>query len=223
METTDAIQGWRSIRKYKSDSIPEASLKKVLEAGRRAPSWENVQPWHFIVVEDPGVKGKLSQLAMGQPHVVAAPAVIAVCGDLSAWDKPKNKAALMELMEAGVIQVTEDIIDGFMLKSPVFCVAEHGPSVILSRTFEQLGIAYGFMAVEAVNQGLGMCMIGAFGNKVTGEAKELYEEIRKTLGLPESMYLLTLLTLGVPDEAPRPRPRKAFDAVVSRGKFGQTL
>jgi nitroreductase len=75
METTDAIQGWRSIRKYKSDSIPEASLKKVLEAGRRAPSWENVQPWHFIVVEDPGVKGKLSQLAMGQPHVVAAPAV----------------------------------------------------------------------------------------------------------------------------------------------------
>lgn len=223
METTEAIQGWRSIRKYKTDPIPEASLRKILEAGRRTPSWENVQPWHFIVIEDQAVKEKLSQLAMGQPHVVSAPTVIAVCGDLSAWDKPKNKAALMELAEAGVIPVTEEVIDGFMLQNPVFCVAQHGPSVILSRTFEQLGIAYGFMAIEAVNQGVGMCMVGAMGNKVTGELKELYEEVQGILNLPENMYLLTLLTLGIPDETPRERPRKAFDAIVSKEKIGQKL
>ena len=223
METTQAIQNWRSIRKYKSDPIPEASLREILEAGRRAPSWENVQPWHFIVVEDQSVKEKLSQLSMGQPHVVSAPVVLAVCGDLSAWDKPKNKAALMELSKEGVIPATEEMIDGFMLKSPVFCVAEHGPSVILSRTFEQLGIAYGFMAIEAVNQGVGMCMVGAMGNKVTGEMKELYEEIHSILNLPDNMYLLTLLTLGIPDETPKARPRKAFDAIVSREKVGQTF
>jgi len=221
METTEAIQKWRSIRKYKKDPVPETSLRKILEAGRRAPSWENIQPWHFIVIEDQGVKEKLSQLAMGQPHVVEAPVIIAVCGDLAAWDKPKNREALMELADAGVIQVTEDIIDGFMLQNPVFCVAEHGPAVILSRTFEQLGIAYGFMGVEAVNQGLGMCMVGALGNEVTGELKELYEEIRSLLGIPENMYLLTLLTLGIPNEDPKARPRKDFDTVVSRGRVGE--
>ncbi len=50
---------------------------------------------------------------------------------------------------------------------------------------------------------------------------ELYEEIKSALGIPEKMYLLTLLTLGIPDESPNARPRKDFDKIVSRGKVGQ--
>jgi hypothetical protein len=77
------------------------------------------------------------------------------------------------------------------------------------------------MGIEAVNQGLGMCIIGAVGNEVTGANKELYEEIKASLSIPDNMYLLTLLTLGVPDEAPTARPRKDFAAIVSREKVGQ--
>lgn len=221
METTNAIHKWRSIRRYKEDPVPKEALKAILEAGRRAPSWENVQPWHFIVVEDSAMKEKLSQLASGQKQVLKAPVVIAVCGDLSSWDRPKNRQALVELVEAGVMKITEDIIDNIVLKDPVFCVAENGPAVILARTFEQLGIAYGFMGIEAVNQGLGMCVVGALSNEATGAKNEIYQKIKSEMGLPEQMYLLALLTLGVPNENPNARPRKAFDAVVSRGKFGQ--
>ncbi len=39
MEVTEAIHKWRSIRKYKSQPIPDETLRKILEAGRRAPSW----------------------------------------------------------------------------------------------------------------------------------------------------------------------------------------
>ncbi|HNR12944.1 MAG TPA: nitroreductase family protein [Thermodesulfobacteriota bacterium] len=221
MDATKAINGWRSIRKYKQDHIPEEILRKVLDAGRRSPSWENVQPWHFIVIQDDAVKEKLVRLASGQKHIAQAPVVIAVCGDLSAWDKPKNREALVELVNAGVINVPQEVIDSVLLKDPVFCVAEHGPAIILGRTLEQLGIAYGFMAIEAVNQGLGMCIVGAFGNEVTESYKELYQEIRGLLAIPETMYLLALLTLGFPDEDPSARPRKTFDAVVSRGKVGR--
>lgn len=221
MDATEAIHQWRSIRKYKDEPIPEKSLRKVLEAGRRAPSWENVQPWHFIVIEDARAKEKLAQLASGQKHIARAPIVIGVCGDLSAWDKPKNREALIQLVNAGVMKVSEDVIDNVLLKDPVFCVAEHGPAIILSRTLEQLGIAYAFMGIEAVNQGLGMCIVGAFGNELTGAQKELYREVRNVLGIPEKMYLLALLTLGVPDEEPKARPRKEFDDVVSRGKVGE--
>jgi nitroreductase len=220
MEVTDAINTWRSIRKYKSQPIPDETLRKILEAGRRAPSWENVQPWHFIVIEDADIKEKLSRLASGQKQVKQAPVVIGVCGDLSAWDKPKNREALMELVQSGVINVPEEVIDNVFLKDPVFCVAENGPAIILSRTFEQLGIAYAFMAIEAVNQGLGMCIVGAFANEITQAQKKLYQEIKTTLGIPEKMYLLCLLNIGVPDEEPKSRPRKLFDTVVSRGKVG---
>lgn len=221
MDATEAIHKWRSIRKYKNEAVREEALRKVLEAGRRAPSWENVQPWHFIVVEDAGVKGKLGQLASGQRHIARAPIVIGVCGDLSAWDKPKNREALVQLVNAGAMKVSEDIIDKVLLNDPVFCVAEHGPAIILGRTLEQLGIVYAFMGIEAVNQGLGMCIVGAFGNELTGAQKELYREVRNVLGIPEKMYLLALLTLGIPDEEPQARPRKEFDNVVSRGKVGK--
>ncbi|MFA6450623.1 MAG: nitroreductase family protein [bacterium] len=220
MDATEAIQGWRSIRRFKEDSVPETALEKVLDAGRRAPSWENVQPWHFIVVEDAALKQKFVALSKGQKFVASAPSVIAVCGDVSAWDKPKNREALMELIEKGVMRATAEIVDNFILKDPVYCVAENGPSVILARTFEQLGIAYGFMCVEAVNQGLGMCIVGAFGNEVTGALNELYEEIRAELALPERMYLLALLPIGIPAEAPDERPRKSLDKIASRGKYG---
>ena len=107
------------------------------------------------------------------------------------------------------------------LKDPVFCVAEHGPAVILSRTFEQLGIAYAFMGIEAINQGLGMCIVGAFGNEVTQAQKALYQEVKEALGIPATMPLLAMLTIGFPDEEPKARPRKDFDAIVSWGKVGK--
>ncbi|MBU2514920.1 nitroreductase family protein [bacterium] len=223
METTEAIHGWRSIRRYKDVPVSDEALRAVLNAGRRAPSWENVQPWHFIVIEEDETKSKLAELASGQKFITKAPIVIAVCGDLSAWEKPKNKEALMELAEAGVMKVNEEIIDKVMLNDPVFCVAENGPAIILSRTFEQLGIAYGFMGIEAVNQGLGMCVVGALNSEVTGTKHELYQEIKAELAIPDKMYLLTLLTLGVPAEEPKARPRKAFDAIVSKGKIGRKL
>jgi len=220
MEVTEAIHKWRSIRKYKSQPIPDETLRKILEAGRRAPSWCNVQPWHFIVIEDPGIKQKLSELAGGQKQVALAPAVIGVCGDLAAWDKPKHREALMELVHSGAINVPEEVIDNVFLKDQTIYVAGHGPAIILSRTFEQLGIAYAFMAIEAINQGLGMGIVGAFGNEITQAQKKLYEEIKASLGIPDNMYLLCMLAIGVPDEEPKPRPRKPFDNIVSRGKVG---
>ncbi len=221
MEATEAIAKWRSIRKFKDEKVPDEKILKILEAGRRAPSWENVQPWHFLVIEDRETKDKLVKLSKGQKFVGAAPVVIGVCGDISAWDKPKNKEALMELVEAGVMKVNEAIIDKVMLEDPLFCVAENGPAMILARTFEQLGIAYGFMGIEAVNQGLGMTIVGAFNNDTAKKKSDLYAELKSDLGLPEDVYLLALLTIGVPDHEPKARPRKPLDKIASRGKYGR--
>jgi len=61
MPLLDAIFRRRSIRRYKSEPVPEQVMKNILEAGRLAPSANNAQPWHFIVVTDPKLKHALSQ------------------------------------------------------------------------------------------------------------------------------------------------------------------
>ncbi len=42
----------RSVRKYKDKQVPENLVRRVLEAGRFAPSAGNSQPWKFIVIRD---------------------------------------------------------------------------------------------------------------------------------------------------------------------------
>ena len=52
MQIHEAIKNRRSVRAYKSDPIPEQSLRKVLEAARLAPSAHNDQDWKFIIIKD---------------------------------------------------------------------------------------------------------------------------------------------------------------------------
>ena len=50
MELVDAIRGRRSIRKFKSDHIPQEMIYEILETARWVPSWGNTQPWEFYVL-----------------------------------------------------------------------------------------------------------------------------------------------------------------------------
>jgi nitroreductase len=60
MSLVAVITSRRSIRKYKPERVSQATLERILEAGRLAPSADNEQPWHFIVVTDLETKDKLS-------------------------------------------------------------------------------------------------------------------------------------------------------------------
>lgn len=79
MDVLDAIRGRRSVRSYQQVEIEPAKLESVLEAGRLAPSANNIQEWKFIVVTRPDVKRQLVNAAVGQRFVAEAPAVIVAC------------------------------------------------------------------------------------------------------------------------------------------------
>ena len=61
MEVMEAIRTRRSIRKYRSDPVPQEDIECLLEAARLAPSWANSQCWHFVVVTDPQVKEAMAE------------------------------------------------------------------------------------------------------------------------------------------------------------------
>ena len=56
MSCIEQILSRRSVRKFRDDAVSEEVLNNILEAGRLAPSANNNQPWHFVVVRDS--KGK---------------------------------------------------------------------------------------------------------------------------------------------------------------------
>lgn len=60
------MQSRRSIRRYQDRSVPDDSIRRLLDAAIWAPSAHNRQPWRFAVIVDPERRASLAQ-AMGQP------------------------------------------------------------------------------------------------------------------------------------------------------------
>jgi nitroreductase len=81
MDTLQAINQRRSVRRF-SKQVPEETLvNTLLEAAIRAPSAGNLQPWFFYAVRDWATRQELSASALSQRHVAEAPVVIVACAD----------------------------------------------------------------------------------------------------------------------------------------------
>ncbi|HHX66128.1 MAG TPA: nitroreductase [Chloroflexi bacterium] len=80
METMQTILERRSIRRYKTDSIPDEDLKQILEAGRQAPSAANRQPWHFVVVRSTEQKQRVAAACNNQMWMADADCILVAVG-----------------------------------------------------------------------------------------------------------------------------------------------
>jgi nitroreductase len=78
METWDAICARRNVRQYKSEPVSEDDLNRIAEAGWRAPSAKNRQPWDFVVVTEQSQLKELSTVWQGAGHIASAAATIAL-------------------------------------------------------------------------------------------------------------------------------------------------
>ncbi len=52
----DLVVNMRAMRRLKTDPVPLDLLRKVLDAGIKAPSGMNTQPWAFLAIREPDAK-----------------------------------------------------------------------------------------------------------------------------------------------------------------------
>jgi nitroreductase len=83
----DLLRKRRSIRKFTSEHVAHEVIETIIEAALRAPSSRSINPWEFIVVNDPQLIGKLSQAKQhGSEFLKNAPLAIVVCADSALSD-----------------------------------------------------------------------------------------------------------------------------------------
>lgn len=212
------IEQRQSVRQFSAKKISEADIRQIVEAGRMAPSWMNVQPWHFIVVENEETKSLLSLSAKYQKQIKEASHVIVLLGDFSAWN---NKNFGKILTEKGM---PEDSVQ-YILNDRGYNPAQNTSAILMARTMEQCSYAMAFMNLQAQSLGIDSCIIGAFANELTGFTPEVYEKVKETLNIPDTSMIAGMLALGYRKETVHnlPKIRKRFETVVSSEKFGQQL
>ncbi len=81
MDVFEAIKCRRSIRSYTKDPVTLDLVKKILDAGRWAPSASNRQPWSFIIIKDKEVKRKVAEASTNGKFLADAPLGIVVVID----------------------------------------------------------------------------------------------------------------------------------------------
>jgi nitroreductase len=78
MDTWQAIDTTRAIRKFQDRPLDPNHLRRILDAGRRSGSSKNQQNWDFIVCTDRGHLGELAAVGTFAAHLAGAAAAIAL-------------------------------------------------------------------------------------------------------------------------------------------------
>jgi nitroreductase len=208
MELSDVIISRVSVRKWQDKKVEREKIIKVLEAARRAPSWGNLQPWRFIVIEDAESIVKLAKASWGQRVVATAPVVIICSGDFGDFSKEKELKSRKELIAIGAIDLKVEEVERILSK---VSIGAAGDEVKKTRTREQIIIATAYMTLAAVDQGLGSCWIGGFDAR----------QVHQYFNLPPKMVVHCLLALGYPAENPSPRPRKSLAEIAFFGGYSE--
>ena len=90
MNVQEAIRTKRAIRKFTDESLRQEEINAILNAGRRAQSSKNSQPWQFIVIQKRETLQELATMGAGLGHVAGASLCIVILTPAENERSPRN-------------------------------------------------------------------------------------------------------------------------------------
>lgn len=197
----ELVKKRRTIRKFRSEPIPDEYVDKIIEAARWAPSGGNSQPWEFIVVKKQELRNKIAELveegfgsiapkmeATREPRLrfnfrpagfIHAPVFIILCGD------PRTK----DTYPVGVQAMRDSIFNS------------------------SLANAFLYMHLAATTLGLGSQWVSAI-------ALPYVQYLTKDLlGIPQELEFYDMMAVGYPDMEPGTRLMRAKEEMVHHDHY----
>ncbi len=78
MDVSEVIRLKRAVRQFQERPLPKEVILAILNAGRRAQSSKNTQPWHFVAIQDKATLKALSQCGTWATHLAGAALGVAI-------------------------------------------------------------------------------------------------------------------------------------------------
>ena len=98
MDVFDAVRTILAVRGYQDRPVPEDVIRRIVEAGRLTASSMNMQPWHFIVVQDRDTLRQLGALAPTGPYIAQAALAIVVAIDKTRFAVSDASRAIQSML-----------------------------------------------------------------------------------------------------------------------------
>ena len=198
MPLGEAIFTLRAIRRLRPDPIPDEDLRNVLEAAIRAPSGGNSQPWHFLVIQDTGLRTQFGILYRE-----------------AWWAKRKDEG----------VRGPEDIPAGKGTRQSAMRLADEigqAPVIVLVCATAK---GRGPMAsiIPAVQNLLLAARSLGIGGTITTLHSQVEERVHSLFGIPDTAQVVYCVPLGYPRGRFGPTQRKPLSEVCSYDRWGNSM
>lgn len=199
----DVIRERRSIRSYDpSVTISDEEIKELLEEAMLAPSSSNLNPWRFMVITNQDLKEKLHPIALNQPQVLEASAMIVILSENNAHEfehinKVNERAVAARFMTDEIKNRLNNSIHEFYAP-----VSDQG-----KREWQMLDGGLLAMQLMLAAKARGYDTVPMLGYNA--------EEFRKAFNLPENLTDVLMIALGKAKELGFPTVRLTVDEVTS--------
>jgi len=187
----DIFYNRRSVRKFKSDAVPEADIRKVIDAARMAPTSGNQQPWKFLVIRDRKIINNIMEGCVKQ----------------SLLRYQNNSSETSGQYEE---RVRNTLSSGYF-SAPVFIVIlTDNNSKYPDYNHWDGPLAAGYLMLAARALGYGTVFItDAIPESVTKEV----------LQIPDTYTRVCITPLGIPFEWPATPPKRELNEMISFDKL----
>jgi nitroreductase len=215
MELFDVMRTTFAGRSYTADPLPDATLYRILEHARFAPSGGNRQGWRVIVVREPATRRALAQLT----EPAAKRYIAQVQNGENPWntiDPPRVDAATIE-RTAAPPHLTESIA-----KAPVVLVIGVDLKVVAStdQELKRVGVVSGGSIYPFAWNVLMAARHEGFGGTITTLAVAQEAKIQELLSLPTHVAVCAVMPLGRPVRRVTKLKRKPVGEFAMRERWG---
>lgn len=211
----EALRTTRAVRRHRPDPIPDAVLRRVLEAATWAPSGGNAQPWRIIAVRDPAKRRALRDL-----YLPLWEAYQTRYREASAGLRGEAAAKRDRLLAAA------DHLARHFDVSPVIAVFVFDPHR-LAITDAQLGrpsVVGGASLYPAVQNLLLACRAEGLGCVLTTLLCQAEPAVRELLEIPEPWATAAFVPIGWPERRGHgPLSRRPVERMAFVDRFGGPL
>ncbi len=182
----------RSVRNFKKDPVPEPLIRRIIEAGRMAPSAGNCQPWRFLVITDQELMDEI--VGAVQPMAAMFSAMYQNDDMLEMlagqYDADPQPGMFDPRVQGGIKAVSEGELPA-LLNAPALIVML-GDERAIAGPEMNIGICGSNMNYVANSIGLGSCWVGFIG------LVNMNPELLQKLGVEAPYKVVSSLAVGYP-------------------------
>ena len=188
LSALDVIFARRSVRRYTSQPVDEATVRGLLDAAVQAPTALHEEPWAFVVIRDAALLKRYSDMAKGNWATEASR-----YRQLHRGVDAEAAKAFAERFASPDFSIFYDATTLIAI-----CAKHTGPFVIAD-----CWLAAENLMLAACALGLGTCCIGSAVPALNSPA------IKAELGIPVDLEVVAPIIVGVPSSAAVESPRRS--------------